>query len=96
VLGQRYPLTPSLARKHWLILRAEAGVSDFRFHDFRHDVGTKVLRATGNLKIAQRALNHASIQTTLRYAHVLDEEIREALERVQKHPSLPPRIQKIV
>jgi integrase len=84
VLGQRYPLTPALAKKHWLILRAEAGMTDFRFHDFRHDVGTKVLRATGNLKIAQRALNHASISTTLRYAHVLDDEVRDALETVAK------------
>jgi integrase len=82
VLGQRYPLTPALAKKTWLILRAEAGMTDFRFHDFRHDVGTKVLRETGNLKIAQRALNHASIQSTLRYAHVLDEEVRDAFERV--------------
>jgi integrase len=84
VLGQPCPLTPALARKAWLILRAEAGVADFRFHDFRHDVATKVLRETGNLKIAQRALNHASITTTLRYAHVLDDEVRDALERVAK------------
>ena len=47
-----------------------AGVQDFRFHDFRHDFATKLLRETGNLKIVQRALNHAEIQSTARYAHV--------------------------
>jgi Phage integrase family len=53
-----------------------------RFHDIRHDVGTKLLRDTGNLKLVRRALNHADIMTTTRYAHVLDEEVAEPLERV--------------
>ena len=43
---------------------------------------TKLLRETGNLKLVQRALNHADMKTTTRYAHVLDEEVAEALERV--------------
>jgi site-specific recombinase XerD len=29
-------------------------------------------------------LNHADIKTTVRYAHVLDEDIAAALDRVQK------------
>ena len=41
---------------------------DFRFHDIRHDVGTKLLRATGNLKLVQKALGHANLKTTARYA----------------------------
>jgi integrase len=83
VKGQRYPLNRSLARRAWIALRAKAGVTDFRFHDFRHDLATKVLRETGNLKVAQRALNHVSITSTLRYAHVLDGDVRNALERIQ-------------
>jgi integrase len=59
-------------------------VTDFRFHDFNHDFGTKVLRLTGNLKLAQRALNHADIKSTLRYAHVLDEDVADAVERVAR------------
>ena len=37
---------------------------------------------TGNLKLVQKALNHKDIKTTMRYAHVLDEEIAEGMERV--------------
>lgn len=59
-------------------------IENFRFHDIRHDVGTKLLRETGNLKLVQKALNHADLKTTTRYAHVLDQEVAEALERVQK------------
>jgi site-specific recombinase XerD len=59
-------------------------VKDFRFHDKRHDFATKLLRDTGNLKLVQKALNHAKIETTLKYAHVLQDEVSAAVERVQK------------
>lgn len=84
VLGQRYPLTINGAKSAWHTMRRKAGVKDFRFHDFRHDFGTKLLRETGNLKLVQKALNHADIKSTLRYAHVLDEDIAAAIERVAK------------
>lgn len=84
VKGRRYPLTYSGAKTAWKKLRKQAGVADFRFHDFRHDVGTKLLRETGNLKLVQRALNHADIKTTVRYAHVLDQEVAAAMEGIAR------------
>ena len=82
----RPALSPDLFGREitWRRLRKRAGVTGFRFHDFRHDLATKLLRETGNLKLVQRALNHADIKTTTRYAHVLDREVAEALERVTK------------
>jgi integrase len=85
VKGRRYPLTYYGARTAWQQMKKRAGVVDFRFHDIRHDVATKLLRETGNLKLVQQALNHADIKTTTRYAHVLDHEVAEALERVTNH-----------
>jgi integrase len=82
VKGCRYPLTYNGVRFAWQQMKKRSGVVDFRFHDIRHDVATKLLRATGNLKLVQQALNHADIKTTTRYAHVLDHEVAEALERV--------------
>jgi integrase len=84
VRGQRYPLTMSGIKTAWRRLRKRSGVEGFRFHDLRHDLATKLLRETGNLKLVQRTLNHADITTTVRYAHVLDNEVAEALERVAK------------
>lgn len=83
VRGQRYPVTYSGLKSQWKRIRAKSDVSDFRFHDFRHDLATKLLRATGNLKTVQKALSHADIKTTTRYAHVLDEEVAADMERVQ-------------
>lgn len=90
IRGQRYPLTYSGVKTAWKRLRAKAGVAGFRFHDFRHDVGTKLLRQTGNLKLVQRALNHADIKTTTKYAHVLDDEVAAALES-RSNPRKNPR-----
>src|SRR5262249_20270381 len=88
--GERRPLTYSGVKTAWRRLRKRSGVTGFRFHDFRHDLGTKLLRKTGNLKLVQRALNHSDLQTTTRYAHVLDDEVAEALELVTEPPNQSP------
>lgn len=89
VKGARYPLTYSGAKITWRRLLKVAQVSDLRFHDLRHDLATKVLRLTGNLKLVQRLLNHANLKTTLRYAHVLDSEVAEALEKLAESRNSP-------
>jgi integrase len=84
IRGQRYPLTVNGTKTAWQKIRANAGVKDFRFHDYRHDFGTKLLRETGNLKLVKQAMNHADIKSTLRYVHVLDQDVAGAIERVAK------------
>jgi integrase len=84
VRGERYPLTLTGAKSAWQRMRTKAKVKDFRFHDYRHDFGTKLLRETGNLKLVQKALNHRDIKSTLRYAHVLDEDVATAVEAIAK------------
>jgi len=90
VQGERHPLTYSGVKIAWRRLRKRSGVTGFRFHDFRHDLGTKLLRKTGNLKLVQRALNHADLKTTTRYAHVLDDEVAAAMESVTESPNQSP------
>lgn len=84
VKGQRYPITRSGLKTAWRRLRAASGVKDFRFHDKRHDFATKLLRDSKNLKVVQKALGHASITTTTKYAHVADDEVAAAIEAMQK------------
>ena len=84
VKGQRYPIKPANAEVVWRRCRAEAGVTDFRFHDHRHDRATQLLRQTHNLKLVQLALNHANIATTAKYAHVMQEDLAAALEESAK------------
>jgi len=78
--GERYPMTATVLRGVWKSAKEAAGVEDFRFHDLRHTRGTRIVRATGSLAAAKEALKHRNIKTTLRYAHVLDEDVRNALD----------------
>lgn len=58
-----------------------AGVSKGRrIHGARHHAGTAMLRSSKNVRMSQRLLGHADIRSTLRYAHVMEDDLREALE----------------
>jgi integrase len=81
IRGLRYPITHGGLRRAWLTLRARAELKDLRFHDLRHDFATKLLRSSRNLKLVSRALNHARLETTNRYAHVLDADVADAIEQ---------------
>lgn len=67
-------------------------VKDFRLHDNRHDRATKLLRETSNLKLVARALGHSNMGTTLKYAHVMDVEVADAMERNAKSRNNPRRL----
>ena len=82
VKGQRYPITIAGFKTAWRRGRARAGIADFRFHDTRHTAGTRLLRHTGNLRLAQKLLGHADIATTTRYAHAAEADLRAGLEAV--------------
>ncbi|MDQ2083675.1 tyrosine-type recombinase/integrase [Xanthobacteraceae bacterium Astr-EGSB] len=85
VRGERRPITYQGLKTHWRRRRAAAGVENYRWHDNRHSFATNLLRATGgNFKLVQRALNHARIETTAKYAHVLDDEVRAGLEAASR------------
>lgn len=73
--GAYRPITASGLKTEWRRAKRKGVPADLRFHDLRHDFATKLLRETGNLKLVQKALNHSKIETTSRYAHVLDEEV---------------------
>lgn len=78
--GERYAFTQSGWRKPWAAALKAAEIDELRFHDLRHTAGTRILRRTGNLAIAQKALAHKSIKTTLRYAHASDDDVRTGLD----------------
>ncbi len=92
--GSRQPITAAGLKTLWRRARQrKTGTSlprDLRFHDLRHDFATKLLRETGNLKLVQRALHHAKIETTTRYAHVLDEEVLEGMEAAARQRQKKP------
>lgn len=51
-------------------------------HTLRHTFATKVYKQTGNLRVTQTLLGHASISTTEIYTHVNREDLRQAVSGV--------------
>ncbi|TXM91962.1 site-specific integrase [Methylobacterium sp. WL116] len=80
VKGQRYPMTVKGAKKMFITFRDRAGLHDFRLHDLRHTALSRIVRATKDLQAAQRIGRHENINTTMRYAHILDEDVFAAME----------------
>ena len=73
------PITPTTGRnivaervKQALGNNAEGHITP---HSFRHYFVSTILRASSNLKLAQKLARHENIQITQRYAHIDDEEL---------------------
>lgn len=56
----------------------------FRFHGLRHHFATTMLRETGNLLVVQKLCGHSSPTVTERYAHVLPEDMRDAVAKLDR------------
>lgn len=90
IKGDRYPLTMEGFKTQWRRTRGRAGIENYRFHDNRHTAATRLVRSTGNIKLAQQLLGHSEIATTSRYSHVTKDDLRAGLKASRlKKPKAP-------
>jgi len=87
-------LFPSQRQSHlstsalWRVFKnaaKDAGLSThFRFHDLRHTYCTRLYKSSHyNLRLVQQQAGHSSPNTTTVYAHVLDQDIEQAVESME-------------
>jgi len=69
-------------QKPWRRIRAEAGIGDVRIHDLRHNFASSGASSGESLPMVGKLLGHTQIQTTQRYAHLADDPVQEAGERI--------------
>ncbi len=89
----------------WHRLRTKAGLEDVRLHDLRHSHASFGAGLGLSLPVIGRILGHASTATTQRYAHLADDPVKQAVDRVageiaaalsgKKTPNKKPNVEKI-
>lgn len=68
----------------WVGIRNAAGMTDVRIHDLRHSFASVGVAGGASLFLLGKILGHSDIATTQRYAHLADDPVRAAADRISE------------
>lgn len=68
----------------WVNIRKRAEMEDVRIHDLRHSFASAGLAGGEGLPLIGKLLGHSHISTTSRYAHLADDPLRAAADRISE------------
>ncbi len=66
----------------WQRIRIRANLEGVRIHDLRHTYASKAVNSGLPIQMVGKLLGHTQLQTTMRYAHIADEPVRQAAAQV--------------
>lgn len=69
-------------QKPWRRIRNVAKLEDVRIHDLRHSFASSAVGMGESLPMIGKLLGHNQVQTTARYAHLADDPLQTAAERI--------------
>ncbi len=72
----------------WRRVRKIAKLDDVRIHDLRHSFASGGLAVGEGLSMIGKLLGHSQVQTTARYAHLVNDPIKSAADRIAKRISV--------
>jgi integrase len=78
--GKRIPIEREGLKSIFERAVKKAGIEDFSFHDLRHTCATRLLRKKGNMRLVKELLGHEDMNTTMKYAHVTTDDLRNAMD----------------
>ena len=65
-----------------------AGIEDFRFHDLRHTFASHLVMAGVDIRTVQELMGHKDIRMTMRYSHLSDAHLKEAVNKCESGTNL--------
>jgi integrase len=80
--GQRPGLPLQQLRTCWNVVCKSAGLTDVRIYDLRHTFAATGAGGGLSLPLIGRLLGHTQHRTTMRYAHLADDPLREAADKI--------------
>lgn len=72
----------------WIGIRKRAGMEDLRIHDLRHSFASAGLASGEGLPLIGKLLGHSHISTTSRYAHLADDPLKAAADRISERVAM--------
>ncbi len=69
-------------KRAWASVCHAAGIEGLRIHDLRHSFASQLVSGGASLPLIGALLGHSNPKTTARYAHLYDDPLRAAVERV--------------
>jgi integrase len=66
----------------WYDIRKRAGLPGLRLHDLRHTFASHAVRSNETLTMVGHLLGHQHVQSTARYAHLSDDDVLNAADRI--------------
>ncbi len=75
---------PVSVDKAWGAIRAAAGLPTLRIHDLRHSHAGVAVGGGEGLRVVAGLLGHADIKTTFGYAHLAEDSVFDAANRVSR------------
>jgi integrase len=69
-------------KRPWMLVSKRAGLNGVRIHDLRHTHASVGAGSGIGLQLVGKLLGHSSPQVTARYAHVADDPLRRASNRI--------------
>ena len=67
---------------YWQRIRNRAGLEGVRIHDLRHSYASGGLLVGEGLPMIGKLLGHSNIETTARYAHLANDPLKSAANRI--------------
>ncbi len=79
-------------RRFWAQIQKQCGIQEVHIHDLRHTFASLLVSGGASLEMIGKLLGHSQMQTTLRYAHLMDSPLRAGVDAVASAFRPKPRL----